>query len=286
MDKLLASPLIEGNIPVRAYLGTLCPDVFGIGASYQNAVYTFSVARGHERRAYAFELLDHLQNINYVYPQLEENALCDAVTLGHTEKVDACCEALTRRISQQGVSLRTEWGIRISVLNNLKTAMDQANRNTDEYDARLRAYLHLDSADILSIRDAFLAVVRSACEFCAALRAAEPVNTEPLAVVLEMQRYIDENFGSYDMSLSAVAEHVSLSASYASKLFKDELGLSVKTYIDAKRMDTAKHMLEHTDYSAEKIAVSLGFMNVSNFYTKFKKTFGITTQQYRAMCKK
>ena len=84
-----------------------------------------------------------------------------------------------------------------------------------------------------------------------------------------------------NITMEKLAENENLNPSYFSKLFSQEMGTPVKAYILSVKIDTAKNMLEKSDYSVSDIAFSLGFSSQSAFTAAFKKLTGETPARYR-----
>lgn len=97
--------------------------------------------------------------------------------------------------------------------------------------------------------------------------------------------YIDNNFSS-DISLAEVAELVSLSSYYFSRLFKKEVGLNFSDFLRHKRVADAKRMLEGTELSILDIAAAVGYQEQSYFSKVFRKATGQTPRQYRREAEK
>lgn len=83
------------------------------------------------------------------------------------------------------------------------------------------------------------------------------------------------------ITLDQVAEAVSLSPCYLSRLFLKETGMSIVDFIQKERVDAAKHMLTYSDYTLAAISQYLHFSNQSYFVKIFKKYTGKTPGQYR-----
>lgn len=64
-------------------------------------------------------------------------------------------------------------------------------------------------------------------------------------------------------------------------IFKDEYGMTPKTYADKLRLDKAKQFLIKTDMKIIDIAYSVGFGSLSAFYRFFEKKMGITPSEFR-----
>lgn len=83
------------------------------------------------------------------------------------------------------------------------------------------------------------------------------------------------------LTVQTLAEHVNLSSSYLSTLFKKETGMPVIDYILERRLNSAKYLLQYTDMSCSDIAYTLVFGTQSHFTQMFHRKFGITPKQYR-----
>lgn len=68
---------------------------------------------------------------------------------------------------------------------------------------------------------------------------------------------------------------------YLSHIFSTKTGASLSSYIMDERMAVAKRLLATTGFSPQKICDQIGIANVSYFYRQFKKSSGVTPQQYR-----
>lgn len=83
------------------------------------------------------------------------------------------------------------------------------------------------------------------------------------------------------LTLEKVGNAVALSPCHLSRLFKAETGLSFVDYIQKERIESAKHMLTHTDFTLAAISEYLHFANQSYFIRIFKKCTSCTPSQYR-----
>ena len=92
--------------------------------------------------------------------------------------------------------------------------------------------------------------------------------------------YIDSHL-QQPMTVRSLAGEVGLSPSYVSVLFMKETGVAVSEYIRRKRIETAKTLLEYTDFSCLDIAEYLCFSSDSHFSQLFHKYTGQTPTEYR-----
>lgn len=90
--------------------------------------------------------------------------------------------------------------------------------------------------------------------------------------------YINENI-SEDISLDALAETVYINKYYMCHMFKDTVGLSVKEYVNTRRIAEAKKLLSAGgDFTS--ICFKCGFNDYSTFYKTFKKFTGMSPRKF------
>lgn len=98
--------------------------------------------------------------------------------------------------------------------------------------------------------------------------------------LLRMMTYIKEHLGE-KIELAAIAEHVNVSRTYASAIFKEELGITISDFILQERLLEAERMLRETDLSIADISGRLAFCSQSYFTKRFTETKGVTPIEYR-----
>ena len=99
--------------------------------------------------------------------------------------------------------------------------------------------------------------------------------------MLEIIEYVENNLQNPMLTLDDIADHVSLSVRYIRQLFKDAFGTTLSDYILEKRIARVTDLLQTTDWPVSDIAEHAGFISKSHFFTVFKKSTGVTPNQYR-----
>ena len=87
--------------------------------------------------------------------------------------------------------------------------------------------------------------------------------------------YILNNYRSR-ITLDTVAAYAGLTPSYVSALFKREMQIGFKAYLNSLRMEYARKLLISTEQSIKQICEESGFEDVPNFIKRFKAYYGIT----------
>lgn len=105
----------------------------------------------------------------------------------------------------------------------------------------------------------------------------EKQKTQIDQILIYIRSNIDENIKRTD-----IADAVHLNPNYVSRLFKKEVGVSLKEYIVTEKMKLAKQMVRTTKMSISMIAMKVGYTNFSHFTQVYKKMFnGITPAEDR-----
>lgn len=85
------------------------------------------------------------------------------------------------------------------------------------------------------------------------------------------------------LSLSQIANALSLNASYLSDLFRRCEGISITEYIRTHKINLVQNLLMYSDYSYSEIASYLGYASQSHLGKQFKDMTGMTLRQYREL---
>ncbi|WP_375749337.1 helix-turn-helix domain-containing protein [Vibrio sp. HN007] len=89
-----------------------------------------------------------------------------------------------------------------------------------------------------------------------------------------------ESHLSQELSISQLASVACLSPTQFKKIFKEQIGETVTSYIIRLRMEKAQALLLHTDYPVQIVAESVGYADLSAFSRRFSLQFGISPSKY------
>lgn len=98
--------------------------------------------------------------------------------------------------------------------------------------------------------------------------------------ILEISNYIEQNIHKR-ITLAMLAQNINMSENYISRLFKSETGMNIIHFINQKKMDRAKYLLETPHIPIQNIAMNLGFDETSYFNKLFHKFYNISPTEYR-----
>ena len=100
-----------------------------------------------------------------------------------------------------------------------------------------------------------------------------------------VKRYLDSNY-SENITLDLLAELSHLNKYYLSHEFTKYYGISPINYLNRKRIEVCKDLLENSDYDISDIAHLTGFSSQSYLSQSFRKYCQMTAGNYRKLVKK
>ena len=92
--------------------------------------------------------------------------------------------------------------------------------------------------------------------------------------------YINSNLDK-KLNLELLAKIINMNESYLSRIFKEELDITLSDYIKITRLEKAKEMLKDHDMRIKDVAISVGLQDQLYFSRLFTKFFNITPTEYR-----
>lgn len=98
--------------------------------------------------------------------------------------------------------------------------------------------------------------------------------------VQEVKDYIDAHF-TEKLTLDNLADRFFINKFYLSKIFKEQFGTSINSYLLQVRVTHAKRLLRFSELSIEQIGYECGISDANYFSRMFKKIEGISPGEYR-----
>lgn len=103
---------------------------------------------------------------------------------------------------------------------------------------------------------------------------------QPGKLVKDVIRFAVEHIDQ-PIGLSDAAAHVEVTPSYLCKVFKDEIGMPFTKWLNCRRVEEAKTLLEQTWLKTYEIAGRVGYHDYKYFSLMFKKYAGCSPREYR-----
>ena len=100
-------------------------------------------------------------------------------------------------------------------------------------------------------------------------------------MIRQCMDYVDFHYME-ELSLAKLAEQYFVSNTHLSAVFKKEVGINLKEYIQEVRLRQARLQLNTTRLPIQEIAGNCGFLDVNYFSRVFRKLHGMSPREYRA----
>lgn len=101
-------------------------------------------------------------------------------------------------------------------------------------------------------------------------------------VIEDILEYIFNHYQE-DISLSTLAEKINFTTIYLSRIIKKETGYSFLKVLTSLRMFHAVNLLKTTGYKINEISDRIGIKDQRYFSQVFKKTYGVTPNEFRSL---
>lgn len=264
---------------------TLSVTVSTMGTNFNQAKDLYDEALG----ASAYKLIygqgsiiytDNIKDLaekEYMYSQEKEKLLMDALMLGKTTdakqiytQIIECSASFSCNIVHS-VLLRLAVDINIVADAIQKNSGRNLSFNLKDFIEEMEYFETLDD-----YRERFFRLFEEIT-----LRFEESGGLKHEGLINKIVSMIHAEFTDQNLSVYSIAAALDMSPAYLGRLFKKHTMKSVADYINNVRIEQAKKLLQETSHSIQEVVEQTGFLSSGYFYTLFKKTTGITPNQYR-----
>lgn len=214
--------------------------------------------------------------IKIIYTPADEESLSNVILVGDEEKVK---ELLDGFFSQAEVSGRAaaEYLV-MNLIRSFVRLIANIKIKNDESKYKFENMLHIIKLDDIAAMKT--AATELACDLCKQINSIRQGSGDSY-IKERVIKYVEENYSDRELDVSKISDHLGFSPSYAIRLFKQETGEGIASYINRVRVEKAKELLMLDFYRVEQIAKMVGFLDSRSLSRTFKKFYGITPTEYR-----
>ncbi|MGL6201678.1 MAG: response regulator transcription factor [Lachnospiraceae bacterium] len=137
-----------------------------------------------------------------------------------------------------------------------------------------------ESLDEAKIRDYFAGIMELLI-----IARPETASDTMKQTVHRVADYIESHY-NMELSLTSLAEKFHVDPTYLSKIFSQEIGENLITYITNKRTEQAKLLMKDENINLSEIAFMVGYDDYTYFSRVFKKRTGYSPREYRSQVSK
>lgn len=110
-----------------------------------------------------------------------------------------------------------------------------------------------------------------------------PINKKPAqkrGELSSVKAWLDTHY-TEKFSLDELAKQFFIDKFYLTKIFKEQYGVTINTYLSQKKITAAKQLLRFSDKTIEQVSAEIGVSDANYFTRLFKKIEGIPPGEYR-----
>lgn len=217
------------------------------------------------------------QSKEYTFPAGKERQLVECLMTGKTEEAKLIYADI---VSETAAYPFTVFQLALShltmTLNHVRNTLKKNNQLTlDSVSGSLMLPVK-NAEDLSEVHEHFY---RMFDELGSKVEEKRTLKHEEL--IRRINDIVERDYADPNLCLTSIAEELSMSPIYVSRLYKQLTLKGLTDVINETRIAKAQHMLVQTENSVADIAERTGFTNSSYFYRMFKKLNGVTPNDYR-----
>ena len=102
-------------------------------------------------------------------------------------------------------------------------------------------------------------------------------------MLAQILAYIDAHFSDAGLYHATLAQAIGISEKYLSNFVKEQTGRTVSDLLQTRRLESARDLLLRTTKPVNDIWLSCGFASHNTFYKAFKRAYGLSPSELRAL---
>ncbi|PZT53431.1 AraC family transcriptional regulator [Paenibacillus silvae] len=217
------------------------------------------------------------QTKEYTFPANKERQLVDCLMTGKTEDAKLIyADIVSETVAYPFNVFQLALSHLTMTLNHVRNTLKKNNQLRLDSDSGGLMLPVKNAEDISEVHEHFY---RMFDELGSKVEEKRTLKHEEL--IRKINDIIERNYADPNLCLTSIAEELSMSPIYVSRLYKQLTLKGLTDVINETRITKAQHLLIQTESSVADIAERTGFTNSSYFYRMFKKFNGVTPNDYR-----
>lgn len=260
-------------------LGTVRSEVNEINISYKGALSAldYRIVLGNNRTIF-IEDIEPQAVEKIAFDELKERALISSIKVGTEAEIGETIDNIFKEVIEIKASIKDYQIYLLEILTTITKVAKNSNVNMDNifgnnYNFFVELYKFNDINEVKNwVKDIAVKLSNYIIK--------DRQDTVQL-MVKQAKDYAKENYSDSEITINRLCEHLHISPTYFSLIFKRETKTTFINYLTRIRMEAAKEFLRTTDKKTFEIAEKVGYSEPNYFSYSFKKNFGISPSEYR-----
>lgn len=260
-------------------LGNVVSDLTMLQESWGNAnsALDYKVVTGDNRVIWIEDIEPESKN-SIVFDDNLERSLESSIKVGTEKEVKEIIDKIFLKILDADASFKDYQIYLLEILTSILKAAKSAN---------------VDLTSILGENNNLFAELYSFQDFTQVIQWFNNISIKIMNNIMQERKdsyevlvekaknFMQDNFKNSELTIVDVCNHLHISQTYFSLIFKKETKQTFTTYLTSIRMREAKKLLKSTNIKTLVIAREVGYSEPNYFSYCFKKQFGISPSEYR-----
>lgn len=278
LEMLKQALLIDGAASVTMGVGRFSSDPSLVPRSYLEAASAleYRFVAGRNTTILYSDVAEMASELDS-YPHEELAEIEHAILRGDGDETTRIAHSMLEDVRRKRLSLLTARCLCFDVVNSCMRSVRKvgvAVTRLQHRSAVAEALARFDTMDELV--NVVLASVDDVCEAIARAGVDAPRRQQ---LASTMEDYIRIHFNEPDFNLVRLSDHLGLSPSSMSHLYRSVRGSTLQEFVQSTRMERSKELLE-SGYPLKAVVPMIGLQDVSSFIRRFRKVYGMTPGEY------
>ncbi|MBP3361643.1 MAG: helix-turn-helix transcriptional regulator [Clostridia bacterium] len=271
--------LKEFNICFAAGFSCLHKGMDSIHLCYEEAKMCVDYRFFEGKKLIRYKEVSHSDK-GYYYPRLQEESILRMIKIGD---VDSCINILDsifdKNFKSGEISVRQAKYFLLELVTSLeKNFAEEADESGIRELFKMIDSIENNAVVFSEIREKIYGVIINYCR-----GKSFEKNSHLSDIVERVKEYVNNFYQDADLGVSTIADKFDITSSYMSTIFKKEEKIGLQEYILSVRMEQAKSILSITDYTIDKVAAMVGYVNSRSFSRAFSRYTGISPGKYKEL---
>lgn len=267
--KILLKLKDEEGIIVKAGIGDIMPIEY-IHKTYEQAIKTLRFR--HNNNVIIFDdIKDKYEDINYKEYLKKETEMIDYIKSAKYKAFDNFVD-LINMLKPLKIGVIKDRILELLVISCYAAKLNGPNEN--EFISYSKFAEELKNIDEEYVFD------WAYSRFMYIIKAVKGLDNKMVSPIIRNAVIYLEKHYNEDISLDDISKHVSVSRTYFSKLFKEEMGCSYVDWVTDFRINKAKELIGTSDKTVKEISFCVGYNDPNYFSRIFKKVVGVSPSEY------